>query len=316
MRIRQLFSRRRHISPWRKVFLVFSVLIIATAIGAAAYTSVRANRHNLAVPAMKKEILSLWNTGNRQQTLEMARKACETMPLDPFFLGMRGIAAYYSSFDSTEDDGQRQSLLDEALISLRKSLAVKGSNPLKGQIDFVLAKTYFQKGQPWYDLAERYFNEAEKAGIHDPDLSSYMGIISTWKKDYAKAATFFERALQQNASDIVMMSAAVSYRELGNLEKATELLKKILENAADPKIRSRAMLMLGQEYLRQRSFRDAEGMFQKVIEQDPLNADAWYGLGLVYADNKDTLRARSAFRKAVQIDPNHIDARRKLAEKL
>ncbi|HEX8978377.1 MAG TPA: surface-adhesin E family protein [Parasulfuritortus sp.] len=53
----------------------------------------------------------------------------------------------------------------------------------------------------------------------------------------------------------------------------------------------------------------AEAEFKKAIEADPLSADAWYNLGLLYAKQKKYPEAVSAYQKYLEIKPSAENAR-------
>lgn len=262
-----------------------------------------------------REIAKLWNEGNIEKTIAESRKATEAFPFDEYYLSMRGISAYYSALDA-QDEETRQQLLEESVISLRKALVIGVPSGMEAQIFYVLAKAYYQKGEPWFDLAERYFLLARNSGSKEKDLPQYLAVVYAGKKDYKHAIEWFELSLKGDTSDILTLSAAISYKNIGKNDKARELLASLETHATDAKIRLKAKLLLAQDSYESGDFSTALQRYEEILKEDPLNADAWYGLGLVYAKKNDQLGARAAFRKVVQIDPNHVDARKRLAEKL
>ena len=48
--------------------------------------------------------------------------------------------------------------------------------------------------------------------------------------------------------------------------------------------------------------------YQRVLELDPRNKQAWYGLGVIDQQEGRTARARLSFEKALQIDPKFMSA--------
>ena len=268
-----------------------------------------------AKAAAKSKVLETWSAGDKEATLAMTRDSLAVLPLDPFFLSFNGIAAYYSSSDKAEGD-EKQSLLDEAVFSLRKALVSGGKIPVKAQVEYVLGKSYLKKGLPWYDLAAVYLSKSKTDGYAGNDTEQYLGLAYAGLQDHGKAVQHFEIALKSDTSDILMLSAAVSYKELGDMEKTTELLSRVTESATDAVIVQRARFMLGDIAMKKGDYTQAEKIFQTIIGTDPRSADAWYRMGLVCEALKDPIRARAAWRKATSIDPNNIEARKKLAERL
>ncbi len=263
----------------------------------------------------RKTLADLWNSGNIAATLEQARIAADTALTDPYYYALRGIAAYYAALDAQEEEG-RQQLLEESIASIRKARAIGLRGRLVAQSVYVLAKAYYQKGDPWFDLAERGFLEARQAGIKEKDLAQYLAAIYASRKDYANAVAWFERSLKEEPSDLLKLSAAISYRGMGNSEKARQLFHEIISTGTDARIKLKAKLALAQDMLDNKSIAEAKQLFQEVINEDSVNAEAWFGLGLACFAQNDQIGSRAAFRKVVQIDPNHVEARRKLADKL
>ena len=73
-------------------------------------------------------------------------------------------------------------------------------------------------------------------------------------QNHEKAVIHFEAALKQESSDILILSAAISYKELGNLEKAEEMLSKAITSASDAVIVQKARFMLGEMAVQPRRF--------------------------------------------------------------
>lgn len=263
----------------------------------------------------KTKILETWSSGDKLLTLEMTRASLDLLPLDPFYLSFDGIAAYYMSSEKPEGD-EKQSLLDEAVFSLRKAMASGGKLPVKAQVEYVLGKAYFQKGLPWYDLAVKYLTQSKEDGYAGKDSEQYLGLGYAGLQNHELAVQHFESALQQEPSDILMLSAAISYKELGNAEKMSELLSKAVASASDALIVQRARFMLGEMAMSNGEVAKAGALYQSIVDTDPRSAEGWYRLGLVFEAQKDPIKARAAWRKATSIDPNHIEARKKLAERL
>lgn len=263
----------------------------------------------------RSELATLWNSGNIEKTLTESRKATESFPFDEYYLSIKGISSYYWALNA-QDEESRQQLFEESVVSLRKALAVGVPAKMKAQIYYVLAKAYYQKGNPWFDMAERYFLLAKDNGSREQDIPQYLAIVYAGKKDYARAADWFELALKNDTSEPLLLSAAITYHNINQKEKSRDLLSRLEASASDAKIRLKATLFLAQDNFDSGDISAALQRYQEVLKEDPLNVDAWYGLGLVYSRKNDQLGARAAFRKVVQIDPNHADARRRLAEKL
>ncbi|MEO8096107.1 MAG: tetratricopeptide repeat protein [Acidobacteriota bacterium] len=62
----------------------------------------------------------------------------------------------------------------------------------------------------------------------------------------------------------------------------------------------------GTEEAKKEKFENAEKEFRKAVTLHPKFADAWMGLGQVYAGLKRPAEAREAYLKAVEADPNYV----------
>ncbi len=310
---RRFFRRKRPSSPRKPLwFIGIAIAVVSVSLfGVYRFVHTQNSKNILSHAALA----ALWNSGDIEKTLGESRKATEVFPFDEYYLSVEGVASYYMGLNA-QDEETRQQFFEESVVSLRKALAVGVPAKMRAQIYYVLAKAYYQKGDPWFDMAERYFLMAKDKGSKQQDIPQYLAIVYASKKDYAHAAEWFELALKNDSSDTLLLSAAMTYMNVGQREKARDLLARLESSASDAKIRLKAKLLLAQDSLDAGDMRAALQRYQEVLKDDPLNVDAWYGLGLVYSKQNDQLGARAAFRKVVQIDPHHAEARRRLAEKL
>ncbi len=291
-----------------------SVILLAAALAFIIGGSPAASEGN-AKTYPKNEILTAWGSGDKAATLDMTRSSLERAPVDPFYLSFDGIAAYYLSMDKPEGD-EKQALLDESVGSLRKAIASGGKLPVKAQVEYVLGKAYYQKGQPWYDLATKYLAAAKASGYQGKDSDQYLGLCYAGMQNHGEAVKYFENALKAAPSDVLMLSAAISYKELGDAAKTENLLSSVVASASDALIVQRARFILGEMAIAGSDLAKAAAIYQAVVDTDPRSAEGWYRLGLVAEAQNDPIKARADWRKATSIDPSHIEARKKLAERL
>jgi tetratricopeptide (TPR) repeat protein len=101
------------------------------------------------------------------------------------------------------------------------------------------------------------------------DFTMSKGIVEFGRGHYEPAAQMFERA--RNAKP-------------GDLE------------ASD---------YLGQTYLRLKKYREAESLFQSIVQSDAKAAPAWLGLGLAMSQQGKYREALNALRRAEQLDPKN-----------
>lgn len=284
------------------------ILLVLLFSGKTSFSTLLAGRK-------KSELLSSWNAGDRVNTLQLCRQELEKNPLDPFFLSFNGFSAYYLAMEKPEGE-ERLSLLDEAVISLRKSLAVDQKSPVLGQEEYILGKAYYQKGLPWYDLSLKYFEKAKADNYSAPDLDQYLGLLYAALGEHINAVNHFEIALKNNPSDVLMISAALSYKESGNTAKSMEILNLAISSSSDDLVVLKCRMMIADIEFDAGNLKKAEELYDALVKADPSLADAWFKLGVIYETWKDPIRARAAWRKAIAQDPNHVEARKKLSERL
>lgn len=311
---RRFFQGKRPRSRRKFLWSIVAVITIVAASSLGIYVVIHRTQDSDKILSYRA-LADLWNSGDIEGALRESRNATQVLPFDDYYLSIEGIASYYMGLNA-QDEENRQQFFEESVISLRKALAVGVPAKMRAEIYYVLAKAYYQKGDPWFDMAERYFLMAKDQGSKEEDIPQYLAIVYAGRKDYAQAAEWFELALKNDSSDALLLSAAITYTNVGQKEKAQTLLTRLESSASDAKIRLKAKLLLAQDSLDAGDIDAALQRFQEVLKDDPLNVDAWYGLGLVYSKQNDQLGARAAFRKVVQIDPYHAEARQRLAEKL
>jgi len=136
-------------------------------------------------------------------------------------------------------------------ITLLKELVdrYEGTVPA-GQGTFMLARIYWQNGD--YTNAKEYFKKYIDDYANDPILTpaafaGYADYLLIEKK-YAEAAQYYEKAAKANPefpeAASFLYSAAIAYRDAGDVKKAKEIVEKILKDYSDTQYRSRAELLL------------------------------------------------------------------------
>ncbi len=71
---------------------------------------------------------------------------------------------------------------------------------------------------------------------------------------------------------------------------------------------------MGKIYTEQKKYEQAKKEFESILEKNENFGDALYGLGVVYENEGDIIKARSYWRKALKVQANHPDSLKKLAE--
>ncbi|MGB4586565.1 MAG: hypothetical protein WBH66_05940, partial [Rectinemataceae bacterium] len=127
-RLRSWGIRKTNIGRGSRLLPVGIVVVAIIGISLGLYFGIfNQNSMKTSIPGEvqsypKSAVLEIWSSGDKTATLKMTRASLEISPLDPFYLSFNGIAAYYISSDKPEGE-EKQSLLDEAVFSLRKAMA-------------------------------------------------------------------------------------------------------------------------------------------------------------------------------------------------
>jgi tetratricopeptide (TPR) repeat protein len=307
------FAQRRRKRVALALALLASAILLAVAgirLGrSGAFEKLSSNR-----PVPKGEILSAWTA----KDWDRARSSCLTSlaarPLDSFYLSFLGLASFYKGMDLPEGE-DRAALVDEAVVSLRKALASGGSMP-RAQVEYVLGKAYFIKGDSYYDESVKYLELSIASGYIAADSREYLALAYSGIGDKERAVKSFESALDKSRAELLLIAAAKAYSDDGQGVKAEALLLEALANGKDELAKENARFALGDIYRSRGDLAKAQAQYEQILSKDAASAEAHFRLGLVYQTMGDPIKARAEWRKAVSIDPMHAAARQKLSEKL
>jgi tetratricopeptide (TPR) repeat protein len=307
-----LAKRRR-----KRAAIALALLASAALLGAiglrlgksGAFAKVIANR---AVP--KAKIAADWDSKKWDDVRSESVLSLASRPLDSFYLSFRGLAAFYKGMDQPEGE-DRAALMDESIASLRKALASGGRMP-KAQVEYVLGKAYFDKGESYFDEAVKYLELSMAAGFVASDSREYLALAYVALGDKARAIKNFEAALEKSRADLLLISAAKAYVDAGESVRAEGLLLEVLASGKDDLAKENGRFILGEIHKARGDLAKAEEQLSLILAKDPGSAEAHYRLGLVFQARGDPIKARAEWRKAVSIDPMHAASRQRLSEKL
>jgi tetratricopeptide (TPR) repeat protein len=225
-------------------------------------------------------------------------------------LSLRGFSAYYLSV-SQVDSSESQAYLNESIISLRNAW-YRVSSADKVPIAYILGKAYYQRGFYYADLSMKYLDYANAAGATYPDLGEFRGLAASLLGNYEVAIAAFTEALSEDPSDLLLYTLATSYLKNGDAAKAKQYFSETMRTTDDELLVLKCKGEIARMFLADGAIDDAEREFTAILEKDANSADAHYGLGVVYENRGDLVKARASWRKAVRISPVHADARQKL----
>lgn len=161
-----------------------------------------------------------------------------------------------------------------------------------------------------YDEAIEYFQKAMavKPDIYEPRLNLGLALIK--KGRYDDAIAHFRESLQRFDAPMLRMNFAYALRSAGRKEEAVEEYKKII--AAEPS-NAIALYTAGVVLGELERFDEAAGCLEKALEINPDLVEAHNGLGFISARRGQFDRAIDHFKKALALAPDSADLHVNLA---
>ncbi len=191
----------------------------------------------------------------------------------------------------------KQRRYDEAISAFRKSLELKPDD------DFAvinIANAYLGQGK--FDEAERSVLDFLKRGFGDAQLYFVLGNMNFLRRDYDRAAPYFEQCLARNPRSAASHNAlAAIFINRGDMAKADAHIREAL--SLDPTL-TNAQYNLAQILEAQGRGREAEAAYLREIERMPGHFKALFNLSRLYRALGDEDRELEFLRKAADVDPD------------
>jgi len=312
-----LIKRRKKRLLWGACIL--GALLLAGTIFLVAGKSAAPASGKTEKAVAKRAILSDWQKQDWDKVLADCTTSLESRSLDPFYLAFAGLSAYYKASE-LPDGEEKAGLVDRCIGYLRKTLVVTESGRAgripRAEMEYVLAKAYYAKGPSYYDSVSKWMETSLSDGYLGDDSREYLAVAYAGLGNSEKAVENFELALKRHRTDLLLIAAGKAYIDEGKSDRAEALLLEALSKSRDVLAREKCRFTLAQIYELRGETAKAQDQIELVIGENPESADAHYRLGLIYQKLGDAVRARAEWRRAVSIDPMHVAARQKLAEKL
>ena len=250
----------------------------------------------------------MWEKKQYAQIIEYGNSVLEKNPMERNTLIFTGYA-YFFQGSSILDMEERNSCMEKAVVLLRRALLTEGKE--NAYVMYILGKAYYHQGYYYCDLAVKYLEAALEKGCDSKDIYEYLG-LSYSKLDMSDhAVENFEKALEVNPSDVLILTLAQEYIKAGNMEKAGYYLDKA-GSGDNAVLREKSLLLKGQRYLGLKEYDNALESFSKVLELNPGSADAYYYTGEVYEAKGELQKAKAQWRKAYNLNPEHYKSKLKL----
>lgn len=162
-----------------------------------------------------------------------------------------------------------------------------------------------------YDKAANFIAQAIKDNPENQDVYIMCGDIYEQIEKYQDALNMYLKAddIDRNKPE-VLRKIGREYSLLGNKEQAFEYLNKAVKKSNED---AKSLLELAYAYLRIDSVNKAELLITRAKEMDSKNPDALIALGDLYFKQKVYQLSADNYAAAIEINPDLIDARMKLA---
>ena len=180
-----------------------------------------------------------------------------------------------------------------------------------------LAQAQLNLNRP--DLAEPLFKEAISRDPYPSSASALVGLgkISLSRNDPEEAIEYFETAVSmQPEADSIHYPLAMAYRQIGNLEKAREHLKKRgtrTPEYPDPLMEELRKVRTGKQYfwsqgtvaLSEGRFAEAAEAFRQMVAADPEEPIAHMDLGTALLQLGDVSGALAKYEQSLRLSPGN-----------
>lgn len=260
--------------------------------------------------AEQKSVLALWNSRNYAEIIRMTDSSLKRNPMDVYHLVFNGFAHFYTGVNQTTAE-EKLSHIDASIISLRRA-RLQNKRPLSGEADYILGKAYYHKGMHYSDLSVKYMLSSIEQKYIGQDSYEYLGLAYTNIGEFEESLKYFLKAGETNSSDLLFLTLAQTYYQLGDRVSAEEYLMRAINKSQDSVLTRKARFLLGDIYFQSREYIKSEEQFLKVLEANQQNPDAHFHLGEIYLALGDRVKARASWRRTLRIDPNHFGALRRL----
>ncbi len=309
---REIFKKKSQFFKKIALFVCFAALISTGLFFAIRSIDSKVTKGNSII-----NLKSKWKVYDFEQVYDISSAILYKTPFNNTARMYNGYAAFFLAV-SQSDVVQSLAYIDESINSLR--IALQGAR--KGavsQIEYMLGKAYFYKNlQSSYhyyaDLAVNQLLKSKKDGYEADDIPELLGLSYASLGMTMESISAFTEALLVRESDILLLSIAEQYHNVGQNNAAEQYLFRISQGCKDEQIILKSHLLMANIYLEREKFEDAEKEFNFILEKNENSADAYYGLGVIYESQGDMVKARSEWRKALRIQNNHPLALKKMAD--
>ena len=160
-------------------------------------------------------------------------------------------------------------------------------------------------------LAIEQYQALAKLEPKSADNHLLLGRLYILNKDYKGAETEFRTAMNLDpSSEEAVTSLALLYNETGENKKAADVLSSVPEDHRTSKMYA----ALGYTYEQQKDYKQAIAAYKQAVKLDKENVDAMRGLAQNLANDNQTEAALSEYQMVQDADPQDYQAPLRMAE--
>lgn len=171
------------------------------------------------------------------------------------------------------------------------------------------ATFYYQRGLAMnesrdYPVAVRYFDSALVEFPTFDDASNNRGIALYHLRQYREAAAEYQRIIDRNPSYYAALNnLGNALYELHDYNRAIDALNRALKISPDNN--NNALNTLGNVYFMQKDYPLAIDTYKKIIASNPLYADAYNNIGLVFQKTGPLDSAIAWHQRSLELEPEN-----------
>jgi tetratricopeptide (TPR) repeat protein len=127
-------------------------------------------------------------------------------------------------------------------------------------------------------------------------------------KDYAKAASCFEKSIDYNNNfNDAIVNLVISYQKNKDYDKVQQNIIKYFKKV-DPKSKKKLQMALGNNFFLSENYEKALSIYNDYKESYPDDANSYFNIGLTYLKLNDEKKALSFFLQSYEKDSKFIPA--------
>lgn len=198
---------------------------------------------------------------------------------------------------------------DSAVFYLENALKSQQKN---SEANYLLGNAYFDKND--FEKAYQNFSLAKSNGFVTDNLNKKIGVCAYFYGNFLEAIVALEDAKTTLGSDIQLNNyLGMSYFNVARKDLAVETLRNAIYN--NPNESSIAELAVNLSLIFDNLLENDSAVFylKKALEIDPNRVDALYFLGNKFYDLKMYKQSQYYFEKLLNINPNYEKAYKQLA---